>query len=178
MLEVHDDTEEITTDRAPTLAAVIAELLPAAVHDTERYANNRIEADHGRLKARLRPIRGLKTLGQRQPSPKGTPSCRTFDAATTNSEYTPDRTSTSRRGRLRRAFPDDLTSSGNPQCVNRTANATEPFRAPTRSLRNPAGHREVNYDDVTEAAEAVAAASLLMRILDRVQRRLAGQRSS
>ena len=26
----------------------------------ERYANNPIEADHGRLKARLRPMRGLK----------------------------------------------------------------------------------------------------------------------
>lgn len=38
-------------------------------------------------------------------------------------------------------------------------------------LRNPAGHREVNYDDVAEAAEAVATASLLMRILDRVERR-------
>lgn len=27
---------------------------------TDRYANNRMEADHGRLKARLRPMRGLK----------------------------------------------------------------------------------------------------------------------
>ncbi|WP_420625519.1 TIGR02391 family protein [Candidatus Poriferisodalis sp.] len=36
-------------------------------------------------------------------------------------------------------------------------------------LRNPAGHRDVNYDDVAEAAEAVAAASLLMRILDSVE---------
>jgi transposase-like protein len=39
---------------------VIDELLPAVFHNTEQYANNRIEADHGRLKARLRPIRGLK----------------------------------------------------------------------------------------------------------------------
>jgi transposase-like protein len=38
----------------------VDELLPAAWHRTERYANNRIEADHGRLKARLRPMRGLK----------------------------------------------------------------------------------------------------------------------
>jgi transposase-like protein len=30
------------------------------MHVTERYANNRVEADHGRLKARLRPMRGLK----------------------------------------------------------------------------------------------------------------------
>lgn len=39
-------------------------------------------------------------------------------------------------------------------------------------LRNPAGHREVNYDDVAEAAEAVQIASLLMRIVDRVEKRL------
>ena len=31
------------------------------MHDTGQYANNRIECDHGRLKARLRPMRGLKT---------------------------------------------------------------------------------------------------------------------
>ena len=40
--------------------AVLEELLPAAWHRTEQYANNRVEADHGRLKARLRPMRGLK----------------------------------------------------------------------------------------------------------------------
>jgi transposase, IS6 family len=38
---------------------VLEELLPAAWHRTDRYANNHIEADHGRLKARLRPMRGL-----------------------------------------------------------------------------------------------------------------------
>ena len=36
--------------------------MPAAAHLTEQYGNNRIEADHGRLKARLRPMRGLKRL--------------------------------------------------------------------------------------------------------------------
>jgi transposase, IS6 family len=51
---------EVTTDRARALVRVIADLLPAALHDTTQYANNRIEADHGRLKARLRPMRGLK----------------------------------------------------------------------------------------------------------------------
>ena len=39
-------------------------------------------------------------------------------------------------------------------------------------LRNPAGHVEVNYDDVAKAADAVVTASLLMRILDAVERRL------
>jgi transposase-like protein len=51
---------EVVTDRAPTYPLVLEELLPAAWHRTERYANNGIEADHGRLKARLRPMRGLK----------------------------------------------------------------------------------------------------------------------
>jgi IS6 family transposase len=39
---------------------VLEALPPAAWHRTDRYANNRVECDHGRLKARLRPIRGLK----------------------------------------------------------------------------------------------------------------------
>jgi transposase-like protein len=43
------------------LLRVIDELLPEAFHDTTQYANNRIECDHGRLKARLRPMRGLRT---------------------------------------------------------------------------------------------------------------------
>lgn len=40
------------------------------------------------------------------------------------------------------------------------------------ALRNPAGHWQIDYDDLSEAAEAVQLASLLMRILDRVQARL------
>jgi len=51
---------EVTTDQAPVYPAVLEELLPAARHRTEQYGNNRIECDHGRLKARLRPMRGLK----------------------------------------------------------------------------------------------------------------------
>jgi IS6 family transposase len=39
---------------------VLEELLPAAWHKTEPYANNHIEADHGKLKARLGSMRGLK----------------------------------------------------------------------------------------------------------------------
>jgi hypothetical protein len=38
------------------------ELVAAARHVLEQYANNTVEADHGRLKARLRPMRGLQTL--------------------------------------------------------------------------------------------------------------------
>ena len=39
---------------------MLDDLLPATWHRTDQYANNRIECDHGRLKSRLRPMRGLK----------------------------------------------------------------------------------------------------------------------
>jgi transposase, IS6 family len=51
---------EVITDKAPVYPAVLAALLPAAWHRSDQYANNRVEADHGRLKSRLRPMRGLK----------------------------------------------------------------------------------------------------------------------
>jgi transposase, IS6 family len=51
---------EVTTDRAPVYPRVLEEAVPTAQHITERYANNVVEADHGRLTARLRPMRGLK----------------------------------------------------------------------------------------------------------------------
>ena len=51
---------EVTTDRAPVYPGVLEALLPAAWHRTEQYANNGIECDHGLLKDRLRPMRGLK----------------------------------------------------------------------------------------------------------------------
>jgi transposase, IS6 family len=50
---------EVVTDKAATYPIVLDELVPAVGHRTEQYANNHIEADHGRLKARLRPMRGL-----------------------------------------------------------------------------------------------------------------------
>jgi transposase-like protein len=57
---------EVVTDRAAVYPKVVDELAPAAWHHTERYANNRMETDHGQLKRRLRPMRGLKTdLGAR-----------------------------------------------------------------------------------------------------------------
>jgi transposase, IS6 family len=51
---------EVTTDRAPGYPRVLDELIPSALHIVEQHANNPIEADHGRLKARLQPMRGLK----------------------------------------------------------------------------------------------------------------------
>jgi transposase, IS6 family len=51
---------EVTTDQAPVYPVVLEGLVPAAWHLIDRYANHRVEADHGRLKARLRPMRGLR----------------------------------------------------------------------------------------------------------------------
>jgi IS6 family transposase len=60
VLDDHGRPAEVTTDLAAPLLRVIDEVLFDALHDTEQYANNRVETDHGRLKARLRPMRGLK----------------------------------------------------------------------------------------------------------------------
>jgi transposase-like protein len=50
------------TDRAPVYPRVLDERVPGARHVVEQYANNVVETDHGRLKARLRPMRGLKRM--------------------------------------------------------------------------------------------------------------------
>jgi transposase-like protein len=52
---------EVVTDRAAVYPKVLDKLAPAAWHRTEQYANNRLDADHGQLKRRLRPMRGIKT---------------------------------------------------------------------------------------------------------------------
>jgi transposase-like protein len=53
---------EVITDRAPAFLRVLDQLWPAAWHHVERYANNRVEADHAQLKSWLRPMRGIKTM--------------------------------------------------------------------------------------------------------------------
>jgi transposase, IS6 family len=53
---------EVTTDRAPVYPRVIDEFAPSARHEFGRYSNNAVESDHGRLKARLRPMQGMKTI--------------------------------------------------------------------------------------------------------------------
>ncbi|CUU59194.1 Transposase (or an inactivated derivative) [Parafrankia irregularis] len=57
---------EVTTDKAPVYPRVLDELLPGARHVDAARENNRIESDHSRLKARLRPMRGLKRLRSAQ----------------------------------------------------------------------------------------------------------------
>ena len=60
--------ETINTDKAPTYGIAISELkkdgkLPDTVqHRQVKYLNNVIEADHGKLRQLIRPVRGFKTL--------------------------------------------------------------------------------------------------------------------
>lgn len=53
---------EVTIDRAQAYPRILDELLPAARHVLEKYANNPIESAHSRRKSRLRPRRGLPQL--------------------------------------------------------------------------------------------------------------------
>jgi transposase-like protein len=50
-LEFWDVATEEATDRGWLLRVVVDELMAGAFHNTEQSANNRIEADHGRLRA-------------------------------------------------------------------------------------------------------------------------------
>ena len=77
---------EVTTDRAPAYPRVLDELVPEAWHVVEQYANNPIESDHGHLKARTRPMRGLKRLRCAQVVCTRHALVRTCAAATTNSD--------------------------------------------------------------------------------------------
>jgi transposase-like protein len=61
LLKAHGTPDVVVTDLAPALGRVVRELIPMACHITDKHANNRIGADHVRLKARLKPMRGLKT---------------------------------------------------------------------------------------------------------------------
>ena len=63
-----EQPEVLNTDKAPTYAAAIAEFKAEGKcpnetrHRQVKYLNNVVEADHGKLKLLLRPVRGFKTL--------------------------------------------------------------------------------------------------------------------
>jgi transposase, IS6 family len=50
------------TDKAAPYPSALAAAVPGALHRTGRYRTNGIERDHGFLKERLRPMRGLKSV--------------------------------------------------------------------------------------------------------------------
>ena len=67
-LKAWEQPEVFNTDKAPTYAAAIAELKAEGKcpketrHRQVKYLNNVIEADHGKLKQLIRPVRGFKTI--------------------------------------------------------------------------------------------------------------------
>jgi transposase-like protein len=46
-LAAHGEPDEIITDLAQALETVIEEVVPDAFHNTDQYANNCVECDHG-----------------------------------------------------------------------------------------------------------------------------------
>jgi transposase, IS6 family len=84
---------EVTTDQPGPYLRVLDELVPAAAHNTEHYANNPIESDHARLKARLRPMRGLKRLRSATRIAAGQAFVQNLRRGPTNSPPTPHRRS-------------------------------------------------------------------------------------
>ena len=87
------------------MARAIGELIPGALHDTEQYANNRIECDHGRLKVRRRPRRGIKTKRTASTLIRG----HAFIQNLRRGHYELDTETTTRLG-IRAAF-DELTTA-------------------------------------------------------------------
>ena len=67
-LKASEKPEVINTDKAPTYGIAISELKAEGkcpektVHRQVKYLNNVVEADHGKLKQLIRPVRGFKTL--------------------------------------------------------------------------------------------------------------------
>lgn len=63
-----DKPRVINTDKAPTYAAALAALKKEGKcpqdtqHRQVKYLNNVVEADHGKLKQLIRPVRGFKTM--------------------------------------------------------------------------------------------------------------------
>ncbi len=61
---------EAVSDPAPVYRKLLDELVPAAWHHSEQYGNNKIEAGHGQLKRRLRPMRQLPNAGTGSNAPR------------------------------------------------------------------------------------------------------------
>src|SRR6185312_17394603 len=79
------------TTLAPAYPRVLDELLPTACQVMEQYANNAIEADHGRLKSRLRPMRSLTRLRSARVISAGHAFVQTSAVVTTTSPLTSSR---------------------------------------------------------------------------------------
>ena len=76
--------QKINTDKNPAYGAAIAELkkegklLSTIIHRQVKYLNNRIEADHGKLKMLIKPIRGFQSMKTAYATIKGFEVMRMF----------------------------------------------------------------------------------------------------
>ncbi len=57
---------KIVTDKLGSYGVARRELMPATIHDTDRYVNNRAELSHQPTRARERGMRGFSSPGQAQ----------------------------------------------------------------------------------------------------------------
>jgi putative transposase len=61
-----EEPRKIVTDELRSYGVAHRELIPEAVHVTERYANNRAEQSHEPTRVRERVMRRFKSTGQAQ----------------------------------------------------------------------------------------------------------------
>ena len=60
------DSMKIVTDKLRSYGVAHRELMPDVIHDTSRYANNRVEQSHEATRVRERGMRRFKSVGQAQ----------------------------------------------------------------------------------------------------------------
>lgn len=67
LLALHgDEPRRIVTDKLGSYAVARRELVPESIHDTSRYANNRVELSHQPTRVRERGMRRFKSMLQAQ----------------------------------------------------------------------------------------------------------------
>lgn len=78
---------------------------------------------------------------------------------------------------MRRSFGDGGKLADSELDPGEQVGVMELFAGAIGTFKNPPSHRQVDYADPTEASEVVLLADLLMRLLDRVEKRATDSRS-
>jgi hypothetical protein len=135
------------TATGPGLSAVLDELVPEAWHVVEQYSNNPIEAGHGRLKARTRPMRDLKRAAPPKVSVAGTRSSRTCAVDTTTSASMPSPAAGSTRYSQNSPSPSEkrLDLEENVSCSRRNSALTSGQGRPGLGSPSRGQRRETIY---------------------------------
>jgi transposase-like protein len=142
---------EVTTDKAAVYTHVLDELAPDAWHCTQAYASNRMEADHGQLKRRLRPMRGLKTDQSARIIIAGHAFIQNIRRG--HYELGVDEPVIAGGGRRRRAGPSDLT---NPRITRLAASASPSATTPLGTPRCPKATTPPPLPDSTTSNSSTA----------------------